>query len=408
MIKYVKIMKIAIIIRTFNESRWIAYCLKALKTQHYKGQIQLIIVDSGSTDNTLDIAKRVDPDIVIIRPKESNYLPGKFINFGIAAADTDTNFVVILSAHCVPTSSKWLNTMVSSIRQDEKIAGVYCKQIPTRSTNYENKRDLVNVFGEETLIKHKDPFFHNAASIIRYCVLSEVPFDHTVKHIEDRIWSEKVHKLGYKTKYESGCSVIHEHGINQHSDDYNSLRGKGVAQLQTTSDKLNQLEMYLKKLTKMLVIPVNYNEKVISNVLMLLSDMDLDVDIGEPNYADYSLKELITHRLKEQMELNDNYYDFVLYINCSKYEKKDNLKELANFAIAKNADMSFYVEQIKNDYFIFNSLDEELIIRSEQVMERYENKEHVKLARYELGTFIRTNYLLNDITLGETIMFYVT
>ena len=151
-------MTVSIIIRTFNESKWIAYCLKALKAQEYGGDFRIIVVDSGSTDNTLDIVKRVDPRIQIVVPEDNIYRPGKFINYGIDSAEGNTDYFIILSAHCVPTDTSWLNAMIASIEADELIAGVYCKQIPIRSTNYENRRDLINIFYEDLSLKQRTHF----------------------------------------------------------------------------------------------------------------------------------------------------------------------------------------------------------------------------------------------------------
>ena len=398
-------MKITVIIRTFNESKWIAYCLKALRAQVYSGVFRVIVVDSGSTDNTLNIVKTIDPGVKIVIPEDRIYFPGKFINYGIDASDSDTEYVIILSAHCVPTDVNWLSNMVASIEADKEIVGVYCKQIPIRSTNYENRRDLINVFGEESFIKTKDPFFHNAASIVRRSALQKIPFDSTVKHIEDRIWAEKILNLGYKIKYEAGCSVTHEHGINQHSNDYNSLRGKGVALLQTSSDRLNDVELFLKSITNILLVPINSKAEVIDAVLKLLSDFNIETNNLNFDDSNLSLKQLITKHLKYSMVKNSSYYDYVLYINCAKYNHSEKLKDLANIIISKNSDMCFYVEEVKNDYYIFDSNDDKLIFRSEDIMGKYVEKEHMKVAQYELGTFLRSNFLINSEPLGETIVF---
>ena len=70
--------KASIIIRTHNEEDWIGHCLDAVRNQTYKN-IEIIIVDNKSTDNTLKIAKTFFVDKYVNLKK---YLPGKSLNRG--------------------------------------------------------------------------------------------------------------------------------------------------------------------------------------------------------------------------------------------------------------------------------------------------------------------------------------
>jgi len=52
-----KRIKISIVIRTYNEERWIAHCLGAIFNQEFN-DFEVVIVDNKSTDHTVEIAKR--------------------------------------------------------------------------------------------------------------------------------------------------------------------------------------------------------------------------------------------------------------------------------------------------------------------------------------------------------------
>lgn len=398
-------MKISIIIRTKNESKWIAYCLKSLETQEFDGKFEVIVVDSGSTDNTLEIVNLIYPSAKIILPFDSVYLPGKFINYGLAEVSKKTEYVILLSAHCVPTSNQWLKGMVESIEISNGVVGAYCKQIPCRSTNFENKRDLVNSFGDEVIIKSKDAFFHNAASIVSTETLKNFPFCASAKHIEDRLWAEEVLRAGMKIKYDPSISVIHEHGLNQHTNNYSSLRGQGVAKLQKESTDIQEFERNLGSLTKILLVAVNAHTDKTLVIIDKLKKYQVDTDTSSFETKGMSLKELIKRKLEFNIEDKKIYYDFVLYVNCSKMNPNLNLEDLCEAVIARNADMCFFIDEITNDYFVMDNQDDRLIVRSENIMNKYSAKEHVKVARYEHGTFVRSNFLLNNETLGETVMF---
>ena len=72
---------VSIVIRTFNESKYINICLNTIEKQSYKN-FEIIIIDSGSTDDTIaKIKSRKNIKYYVF--KQKNYIPGKALNFGI-------------------------------------------------------------------------------------------------------------------------------------------------------------------------------------------------------------------------------------------------------------------------------------------------------------------------------------
>ena len=201
--------RISIIIRTKNEERWIGNCLKRIHSQNYSNY-EIVLVDSYSEDNTVEKAKRNGIDKLV---KIKNYRPGYAINEGIEV--TDGEYIIILSAHCLPIERNWINQLVSEIESNDNFAGVYGKQVPMDFSSNEDKRDLLIVFGDDPRIQSKDNFFHNANSIIKKEVWKKFKFDNDIRNIEDRIWAKEVLKNGYKIKYTPRGAVYHYHGIHQ-------------------------------------------------------------------------------------------------------------------------------------------------------------------------------------------------
>lgn len=201
--------KVSIIIRSKNEEKWIAACLEAIQSQSFT-DYEIILVDNESTDRTVEKAKQFD--IQIIEYQDEMFHPGRAINIGIRASSG--NYITNISAHCIPVNEYWLENLVRNF-VDPQLAGVYGRQEPLPFTSDLDKRDLINIFGLDKKIQRKDPFFHNANSMIRRDVWEKVPFDEDTLHIEDRIWATEVLKRGYMTAYEPEASVFHFHGINQ-------------------------------------------------------------------------------------------------------------------------------------------------------------------------------------------------
>lgn len=198
---------VSIILRSFNEERWIGSCLDAIMSQTYKN-FEIILVDNNSKDLTVSKAKQY-PVILLNIEK---FMPGMALNMGIRASKGE--LVVCLSAHCIPTNELWLENLVRNF-SDPKVAAVYGRQEPMSFTPDSDKRDLLTVFGLDRKVQWKDSFFHNANSMLRRKYWEEIPFDEHITNIEDRLWAREILKKGLCIVYEPDASVYHHHGIHQ-------------------------------------------------------------------------------------------------------------------------------------------------------------------------------------------------
>ena len=225
---------VSIIIRSKNEEKWIFHCLNMVFSQTFKN-IEVIIVDNASVDNTIEIAKRF-PVYKIINI--DTFKPGLAINQGIRESNGD--FIVCLSAHCIPKDNNWLENLLANFNNDDKIAGVYGRQLPVSFTEPIDKRDLLLVFGQDKRVQYKDYFFHNANSMFTRKIWEKFPFNEEVTNIEDRVWGKEVISEGYHIIYEPEASVFHHHGLHQGNE---LKRAKGVVSIieKTDNDTINNI-----------------------------------------------------------------------------------------------------------------------------------------------------------------------
>ena len=203
---------ISIVVRTKNESHWIERCLAAVALQDVPDW-EVVLVDNASTDGTPRLARRFGCRIVNITTQAFSY--GRAINMGIRLAQGE--LIAILSGHCVPANDRWLSTLAAPF-DDSTVAGVYGRQLPLPDSHPFDKRDLWTTFGLERRVQSKDYFFHNANSMIRRSVWTDVPFDEKINGVEDRDWARKVLARGHRIAYEPLASVYHHHGIHQGLD----------------------------------------------------------------------------------------------------------------------------------------------------------------------------------------------
>ena len=201
--------KISIIIRTKNEERWIGHCLSMIFKQDYKN-FEVILVDNESIDHTLEIANRFP---ILKKVTIKDFKPGFALNEGIRLSSGE--FIVCLSAHCIPKNTNWLSSLIKNFNNEPSLAGVYGRQLPVSFTSPIDKRDLLIAFGQDRRKQIKDYFFHNANSMIRKEVWQSFPFDELVSNIEDRVWGKEVINAGYHIIYDPEAEVYHHHGLHQ-------------------------------------------------------------------------------------------------------------------------------------------------------------------------------------------------
>lgn len=253
--------KISIIIRTKNEERWILKCIEQIKKQSFK-EYEIILVDNNSTDKTVEKANLAGVNKIY---KIKNFLPGKAINLGIKNSKGD--YIVCLSAHCIPTNKNWLKNLIKNFTLETNVAGVYGRQEPMEFSKDSDKRDLFLVFGLDRKVQIKDSFFHNANSMIKKSVWKKIKFDENISNIEDRLWGQKVIQLGYKIVYEPSASVFHHHGIHQGG---NQTRLKNIVNIiQSHSKNFSQGNLDPKKLNIIAIIPSKGPLKKISKDVLI-------------------------------------------------------------------------------------------------------------------------------------------
>lgn len=201
---------VSIILRTKNEEFWIGRFKKALDEQVCPYDLEVVLVENGSSDCTIARARNSFDKLTEVFIDK--YIPGAALNRGVEAASGD--YIVCVSAHCVPADPNWLVELLKPL-DDQSVAAVYGRQIPMLTSNPRDKRDLWLTFGLDDKIQLRDPFLHNANAGYRRHDLLEHPFSETMTNIEDRNWGGRQLELGRKIFYASRSVVYHDHGIHQ-------------------------------------------------------------------------------------------------------------------------------------------------------------------------------------------------
>jgi len=198
---------ISVLIRTKNEEKYLGQTLSVLFSQTYK-DIEVLIVDSGSSDRTLEVAGKYPVKIYEIKPEDFTW--GYALNYGFQRASGE--FVVCLSAHALPESDRWLELLIANFK-DDKVAAVMSNNLPCPDCNPFDRRGLLKKFDipRQEITGGPPYIFGNYSSVIRKSVWKKIPFDETLSYAEDHDWALKVTRAGYKIIYEPEAKTYHSH-----------------------------------------------------------------------------------------------------------------------------------------------------------------------------------------------------
>lgn len=205
-------MKISIVLRTRNEARAIGKTLELLSCQAHTPRPEVIVVDSGSTDDTVTIASR-HASVRIIHMAAKDFTFGRSLNIGAESASGEV--IVALSAHAFPLSDRWLQRLVAPL-SDPEVAGVYGRQLPHGDAWPSVQRDYFEFYGATARIQTdaenpKDHCFSNSAAAFRRSLWEKHPFDEDLPYCEDLAWARTMLELGYKIVYQPSAEVSHSH-----------------------------------------------------------------------------------------------------------------------------------------------------------------------------------------------------
>ena len=198
-------MSISIVIRSFNEEKHIGRLLYGITQQTLK-DVEIVLVDSGSTDSTLAVASQYPVRIVHISPEDFTF--GRSLNTGIAAASGD--IIVITSAHCYPVYPDWLEQLVKPLA-GETVALSYGRQRGGATNHYAEHQFFRKYFPETSVPTQGHPYSHNANAAIKKVLWEEHPYNENLTGLEDLAWSSWAMEEGYTIAYVAEAEVIHQH-----------------------------------------------------------------------------------------------------------------------------------------------------------------------------------------------------
>jgi len=196
--------RVTVIMRSKNSDWVIAQALAALYSQTYK-DFELLVVDSGSTDRTLEIVKQYPCRLIQIEAKA--YYPGSVLNMAIEQAEAD--IIIFQNSDGVPLSPHTLQRLVSAF-DDAAIDAALTRQIPRPEAFGWVRRDYRLSFPDAAQtpdwIRLSLPM-----AAMRKSAWEKHHFYEDAWASEDTEWGEWAVQNGMKIKYVPDAIIMHSH-----------------------------------------------------------------------------------------------------------------------------------------------------------------------------------------------------
>jgi rhamnosyltransferase len=214
--------KITIIIPTRDAGAEFRDTLTAIRKQTRASEV--VVVDSGSSDHTLDLARQFGARTISIAPESFNH--GETRNLGIRHATGDV--CVMLVQDAVPIGETWLATLMSRF-SDERVVGVTGRHVPRPESDLVGRWQVEyrnDFLGDKIRIQEMESWdaflalsfeerlrlvsFDNVCSALRRDVWEKYPFQ-ALPFAEDLDWGVRAMAAGYRLIYDPSVRVIHSH-----------------------------------------------------------------------------------------------------------------------------------------------------------------------------------------------------
>lgn len=207
--------RISIVVPTLNGGASFTHLCRHLAQLGNRDAMDIVIVDSGSTDGTITDARAAGLRVHSIDRSEFGH--GRTRNLGVQLTNGD--IVCFLTQDVLPCTPDWPQRFAAVLR-DPMIAGVYGRQVPRDARSMEMYFVSLNYpaerlhFSPQADGHHPRPgrvLFSNAFSAVRRDAVEQIPFSDDAQFSEDQLWARQVLAAGRSIVYEPAAEALHAH-----------------------------------------------------------------------------------------------------------------------------------------------------------------------------------------------------
>ena len=202
---------VSVVMRSFNEAWTIGDTIRQLFAQDFAGDIELIVIDSGSSDGSLEIIQAAKPAKFIQIPLGS-YVPGVVLNQGARAASHE--WLIYLNADATPVGATWLSELLAPCLANARFGAAFSRQIPRSDCQAVFAHDYDRCFGPNRESDKWGHFFSMVSSVTHREVLEKHPIREDLQYAEDDEWTRRLAQHGFAILYAPDSVVMHSHNYS--------------------------------------------------------------------------------------------------------------------------------------------------------------------------------------------------
>ena len=207
---------LSIIIPVKNGGADLERCLTAIDRQEINVPVEVIVIDSGPSDDSVEIARSHGATVLEIPPDSFTHGGSRNLGAGRAAGD----LLVFISQDAYPVGSDWLTLLSTPLREDAEVAGAYGRQLPHEDATPPETYFLDFLYGptarrqratSTNQLSMDATLFSNVNACIRRSLWQSFPFSDDIIMSEDQEWSRSVLLDGHDLVYVPEAAVRHSH-----------------------------------------------------------------------------------------------------------------------------------------------------------------------------------------------------
>lgn len=215
----------SVVIPVKNAVGIIGRVLDAVVAQDVPWPIEVLVIDSGSRDGTLDTLARY-PSVRVLQIPPDEFGHGRTRNLGVMSTSGD--YIAFLTHDAIPADRAWLRNLVRPLQANPDVAGVFGRHVSHEGASPCVSRDLdlhfegLRIAG--AVLRMDDPhryavdvgyrqllhFYSDNNSCMRRSVWEAIPYP-DVDYAEDQLWAQKIIERGYAKAYAHDAVVKHSH-----------------------------------------------------------------------------------------------------------------------------------------------------------------------------------------------------